>query len=161
MGDQPASIMVERVLEQLRLLPNDVDDLSGSLASYLHLNRTDLRALKVLRQSDGVTAGELARALRVTSGATTRVIDSLVEAGHAQRETDERDRRRTMIRITPKAERAFATALSRLQEDWLRALTTYREDELPAEARTCGAAGYLHKAELGAPAITRLLRGKG
>jgi len=127
--------MVERVLEQLRLLPNDVDDLSGTLASYLHLNRTDLRALKVLRQSDGVTAGELARALRVTSGATTRVIDSLVEAGHAQRETDERDRRRTMIRITPKAERAFATALARLQEDWLRALTTYREDELPVVLR--------------------------
>ncbi len=40
-------------------------------------------------------------------------------------------------------------------------VSTYREDELPAEARTCGAAGYLHKAELGAPAITRLLRGRG
>ena len=135
MGDPPTSALVERVLEQLRLLPNDVDDLSGTLASYLRLNRTDLRALKVLRQSDGVTAGELARALRVTSGATTRVIDSLVEAGHAQRQTDERDRRRTMIRITPKAERAFASALARLQDDWLRALTTYREDELPVVLR--------------------------
>ena len=135
MGDPPASALVERVLEQLRLLPNDVDDLSGTLASYLKLNRTDLRALKVLRQSDGVTAGELARALRVTSGATTRVIDSLVQAGHAQRETDVRDRRRTVIRVTPKAERAFATALSRLQDDWLRALTTYREEELPVVLR--------------------------
>src|SRR2546429_6066756 len=135
MGDPPSSIMVERVLEQLRLLPNDIDDLSGTLAGYLHLNRTDLRALKVLRESDGVTAGELARALRVTSGATTRVIDSLVEAGHAQRETDERDRRRTMIRITPKAERAFASALTRLQDAWLRALTTYRDDELPIVLR--------------------------
>jgi len=135
MGDPPASALVERVLDQLRLLPNDVDDLSGTLASYLKLNRTDLRALKVLRQSDGVTAGELARALRVTSGATTRVIDSLVQAGHAQRETDVRDRRRTVIRVTPKAERAFATALSRLQDDWLRALTTYREEELPVVMR--------------------------
>jgi two-component system invasion response regulator UvrY len=40
-------------------------------------------------------------------------------------------------------------------------VSTYRRDELPAEARTCGAAGYLHKAELGAAAITRLLRGRG
>jgi two-component system, NarL family, invasion response regulator UvrY len=40
-------------------------------------------------------------------------------------------------------------------------VSTYREDELPAEARTCGAVGYLHKAELGAPAITRLLQGRG
>jgi DNA-binding MarR family transcriptional regulator len=135
MGDTPASAPIERVLEQLRLLPNDVDDLSGTLASYLHLNRTDLRALKVLRQSDGVTAGELARALRVTSGATTRVIDSLVEAGHAQREMDQRDRRRTVIRITPKAERAFASALTRLQDDWIRVLATYRDDELPVVLR--------------------------
>jgi DNA-binding MarR family transcriptional regulator len=123
------------VLEQLRLLPNDVDDLSGTLAGYLHLNRTDLRALKILRQADGVTAGELARALRVTSGATTRVIDSLVEAGHAQRAMDERDRRRTVIRITPKAERAFGGALTRLQDDWIRVLATYRDDELPVVLR--------------------------
>src|SRR2546427_11420812 len=109
MGDPPASALIERVLEQLRLLPNDVDDLSGTLASYLKLNRTDLRALKVLGQSDGGTAGELARALKVTSGATTRGIDSLVQAGHAQRETDVRDRRRTVIRITPDAESAFAS----------------------------------------------------
>jgi DNA-binding MarR family transcriptional regulator len=135
MGDPTASALIERVLEQLRLLPNDVDDLSGTLAGYMKLNRTDLRALKVLRQSDGVTAGELARALRVTSGATTRVIDSLVQAGHAQRETDVRDRRRTVIRVTPKAERAFASALTRLQDDWFRALTTYRDDELPVVLR--------------------------
>ena len=79
MGDPPASALIERVLEQLRLLPNDVDDLSGTLASYLKLNRTDLRALKVLRQSDGVTAGELARALRVTSGATTAEVRIIQE----------------------------------------------------------------------------------
>jgi len=40
-------------------------------------------------------------------------------------------------------------------------VSTYREDELPSEARTCGAAGYVHKAELGAGTITRLLRDRG
>jgi DNA-binding NarL/FixJ family response regulator len=39
-------------------------------------------------------------------------------------------------------------------------VSTYREDELPSEARECGAAGYLHKAELGVPAISRILRGR-
>ena len=129
-GDSQGTTLIELVLEQLRILPNDVDDLSGTLAGYLGLNRTDLRALAVLQQTDGVTAGELARALRVTSGATTRVIDSLVEAGHVQREPDQRDRRRTVIRITPKAERAFARALARLQDDWIRVLETYRDDEI-------------------------------
>jgi DNA-binding MarR family transcriptional regulator len=134
-GGSPGTTLVELVLEQLRILPNDVDDLSGTLAGYLKLNRTDLRALKVVRLVDGVTAGELARALRVTSGATTRVIDSLVEAGHVQREPDERDRRRTLVRITPKAERAFARALAKLQDDWIRVLATYRADEVQVVLR--------------------------
>src|SRR2546428_818846 len=89
MGDQPASIMVERVLEQLRLLPNDVDDLSGTLAGYLHLNRTDLRALKVLRDSDGVTAGDAVRRVRWTNGGTPPAVDSLVHTGHPQPKADE------------------------------------------------------------------------
>jgi DNA-binding MarR family transcriptional regulator len=134
-GDSQGTALIELVLEQLRILPNDVDDLSGTLAGYLKVNRTDLRALQLLQQLDGVTAGELARALRVTSGATTRVIDSLVQAGHVIRETDHRDRRRTVIRITAKAERAFARALSRLQDDWIRVLTTYRDDEVQVVLR--------------------------
>jgi two-component system invasion response regulator UvrY len=40
-------------------------------------------------------------------------------------------------------------------------VSTYREEDLPRGARTCGAAGYLHKAELAATVLTRLLRGKG
>jgi DNA-binding NarL/FixJ family response regulator len=40
-------------------------------------------------------------------------------------------------------------------------VSTYREGDLPTHARTCGAVGYVHKAELAASAITRLLRGRG
>ena len=131
----PTGDPIEEILEQLQAITGDVEELTGATANFVRLNRTDFRALQVLSSSRGLTAGELARALHVTTGATTRVIDSLVQAGHAQRETDVRDRRRTVISVTPKAERAFATALSRLQDDWLRALTTYQEDELPVVLR--------------------------
>jgi DNA-binding NarL/FixJ family response regulator len=40
-------------------------------------------------------------------------------------------------------------------------VSTYREGDLPSGARTCGAVGYVHKAELAANVITRLLRGRG
>jgi DNA-binding NarL/FixJ family response regulator len=40
-------------------------------------------------------------------------------------------------------------------------VSTYRERDLPSGARTCGAVGYLHKAELAANVITRLLRDRG
>jgi hypothetical protein len=85
-GGSPGTALVELVLEQLRILPNDVDDLSGTLAGYLKLNRTDLRAL-------------------------------------------------TLVRITPKAERAFARALAKLQDDWIRVLATYRADEVQVVLR--------------------------
>ncbi len=35
-------------------------------------------------------------------------------------------------------------------------LSTYREEDLPAEARSCGALGYLHKANLDAGALRGL-----
>ena len=40
-------------------------------------------------------------------------------------------------------------------------VSTYREGDLPSDAQTCGAVGYVHKAELAASVITRLLRGRG
>ncbi len=36
-------------------------------------------------------------------------------------------------------------------------VSTYREEDLPAGAATCGAAGYLHKSELGVQALRELL----
>jgi two-component system invasion response regulator UvrY len=35
-------------------------------------------------------------------------------------------------------------------------LSTYREEDLPAEARTCGAAAYVHKSDLGGDVLREL-----
>ena len=35
-------------------------------------------------------------------------------------------------------------------------LSTYREEDLPAQARTCGAAAYLHKSDFCAPVLRAL-----
>ena len=127
---EPRSRLVERVLDQVRQIGVDVDELSVATASHLHLNRTDLRALQLLRASSGLTAGELARALHVTTGATTRVIDSLVASGHAQREWDPVDRRRILVRITPAAERALEASTELLRVDTRRLLEGYQPDQL-------------------------------
>jgi DNA-binding NarL/FixJ family response regulator len=39
-------------------------------------------------------------------------------------------------------------------------LSTYREQDLPAQARTCGAAAYVHKSDFGGPALRRLWDGR-
>lgn len=151
----PRGQLIEDILDQLPQMTGDVDELTGATASFVNLNRTDFRALQALRSSDGMTAGELARALRVTTGATTRVIDSLVEAGHAHREWDPEDRRRILVSVTPSARRALDRSLQGLREDLGKALAGYSEAELEAVLRFVGSLRSLsrtHARRLGRPA---------
>jgi DNA-binding MarR family transcriptional regulator len=131
----PTGDPIEEILEQLRAITVDVEELTGATANFVHLNRTDFRALQVLSSSRGMTAGELARALHVTTGATTRVIDSLVDAGHARREWDPEDRRRILVSVTPSAQRVLERARQGLREDTRKALGEYRPEELEAILR--------------------------
>lgn len=68
------------------------------------LHPTDLQALSHLAQADApMTAGELARAMELSSGATTRLVDRLERMGHVERQTDGDDRRRRRIAVSPSA----------------------------------------------------------
>jgi DNA-binding MarR family transcriptional regulator len=126
----PSPELIEEILEQLSVMTVDVEELTGATANFVRLNRTDFHALQVLSSSRGMTAGELARALRVTTGATTRVIDSLVAAGHARREWDPEDRRRILVSVTPAALRALERSRQRLRDDAKQALEGFRPEEL-------------------------------
>jgi DNA-binding MarR family transcriptional regulator len=77
-----------------------VDELAGDL---MGVNRTDGRCLDLLEHRGQMSAGELARASGLTTGAITGVIDRLERAGYAQRVADPSDRRRVLIEPTPKA----------------------------------------------------------
>jgi DNA-binding MarR family transcriptional regulator len=134
----PRGQLIEDILDQLPQMTGDVDELTGATAGFVNLNRTDFRALQALNASQGMTAGDLARALRVTTGATTRVIDSLVGAGHAHREWDPNDRRRILVSVTPSAQRALERSLQGLREDLRKALAGYTEAELEAVLRFVG-----------------------
>jgi DNA-binding MarR family transcriptional regulator len=127
--------LIEQILDHLQLMTSEIDALSGVAAGFIGLNRTDLRAIQVLRVSAGLTAGELARALRITSGATTRVIDSLVGGGHARRDADRDDRRRVLVRLTPEAERTFDRSFERLRDQTRSVLDAYSAGDLHTVAR--------------------------
>jgi len=131
----PRARLIEQILDHVQLLSTEVDGLSGAAAVFIGLNRTDLRALQVLRTSGGMTAGDLARSLQVTSGATTRVIDSLVAAGHARREADPTDRRRVLIKLSPAAERTVDRSFEQLREQARLLLESYQDEELETVAR--------------------------
>jgi DNA-binding MarR family transcriptional regulator len=70
-------------------------------ANYLGINRTDARALDVIEQYGPLPAGELARELRLSTGAVTVLVDRLERAGYARRLRDPVDRRRVLVEATP------------------------------------------------------------
>jgi DNA-binding MarR family transcriptional regulator len=105
-----------------------VDDL---VCELLRINRTDARCLDILEQDGSMSAGDLAQASRLTTGAITAVIDRLERAGYARRVSDPSDRRRVLVEATPKA---FETAEELMAEPLRRLYTPlasrYSDEEL-------------------------------
>jgi DNA-binding MarR family transcriptional regulator len=86
----------------VRAYQTAVDNFDQAMADHIGLNRTDARCADLIDQAGGMTAGELAKAAGLTTGAVTAVIDRLEKAGIAQRVADPTDRRRVRIEATPK-----------------------------------------------------------
>jgi DNA-binding MarR family transcriptional regulator len=79
-----------------------------AVADRLGLNPTDHKCIDLLASAGSTTAGELAEATGLTTGAITGVIDRLEAAGFVRREDDPDDRRRVIVRVIPKRYRDIA-----------------------------------------------------
>jgi DNA-binding MarR family transcriptional regulator len=104
-----------------------VDELSAQL---LGVNRTDSRCLDILEQQAPMSAGDLARASNLTTGAITAVIDRLERAGLARRIPDSADRRRVLIELTDKARTAIEAMFGPMAELAGPLVTRYTDDDL-------------------------------
>jgi DNA-binding MarR family transcriptional regulator len=77
--------------------------LSKTVAARFGLNTGDLECLDLIYLRGQASAGELARAMGLTSGAVTALIDRLERAGNVERTDGPADRRRREVRILPEA----------------------------------------------------------
>ncbi|HEX5782879.1 MAG TPA: MarR family transcriptional regulator [Solirubrobacteraceae bacterium] len=84
----------------VRAYQTGVDNFDQAMADHIGINRTDARCIDLIDQAGGMTAGELAKAAHLTTGAVTAVIDRLEKAGLARRVADPHDRRRVRIEAT-------------------------------------------------------------
>jgi DNA-binding MarR family transcriptional regulator len=101
----------ERIFRGLDLLRRNqvlTQMLDEAAAEYLGVNATDGRAIDLIDQVGRITAGDLARDLRLSTGAVTAIVDRLERAGYARRVTDPEDRRRVLIELTPSVHRLSA-----------------------------------------------------
>jgi DNA-binding MarR family transcriptional regulator len=88
------------VQARLRALSTEIDRLDGLAASRFGLNRTDMRALDLIRTAGTLTPTALADQLGFTTGGVTTVIDRLEGAGYVRRRPDGTDRRRVVLEAT-------------------------------------------------------------
>jgi DNA-binding MarR family transcriptional regulator len=116
-------------VDLLRELSASLDALTNAASPHAGLNRTDMRALDIINMQQGLTAGQLAGRLKLTTGAITGVLDRLERAGHARRTHDQEDRRRVVVQPTPEARRSGSVVFRALAEDMDQLLSSYSEQE--------------------------------
>src|SRR6266516_5092047 len=94
------------------------------------LNRTDWRCLDILGARGPMTAGQLAEAVRLTTGAVTGVLGRLEGAGLVRRVRDTHDRRKVIVEVTDEVARVGAPVYGPLMADVAEAHAVFDADEL-------------------------------
>jgi DNA-binding MarR family transcriptional regulator len=92
---------LDAIVRALRKIDFHGEVLGQTVAVRLGLSESDIRALEHLVDADPVTAGRLAEVLNLSTGAVTRVLDRLEQAGYVRRTTDAADRRRVVVEVVP------------------------------------------------------------
>ncbi|MGO9822519.1 MAG: MarR family winged helix-turn-helix transcriptional regulator [Solirubrobacteraceae bacterium] len=124
----------ERLLRELgdavRANQRATDLVDEAAAELMGINRTDAKFLDLLDQHGQMSAGDLARECRLTTGAVTAAIDRLERAGYAQRVPDPADRRRVLVQPTERARRLGWEMFSPMADSATKLLDRYSDDEI-------------------------------
>ena len=103
---------------------------SQTVAARFGLNTTDLECLDLIQLQGQVSAGQLAAATGLTSGAVTALIDRLQRAGYVERVDDPADRRRVLVRIRKGAIVEIAKVYATMQKRMIALWSQFSADEL-------------------------------
>ena len=106
-----------------RLIHREVDP------DELGMSMKEFSTLNFVRDADGVTQGELGTRMCVDANTVVQLLNSLERRGFAVRERDPQDRRRHLVRITPKGTRALMRAEGALDRSTAAVLGPLSEDD--------------------------------
>lgn len=109
----PRQRLERQIVDRLRWYVVQSEHVAHAFAGRHGLHPTDVAALIAVMQAEAggepLTPGGLSTRLRLSSAATTAVIDRLERAGHIRRSREDADRRRVHLRY---AEPGMALAMS-------------------------------------------------
>jgi DNA-binding MarR family transcriptional regulator len=122
--------LLGRLALAIRTSQNVSEAYDDRVAEILGINRTDLRCLDVLEQRGPMTAGQLADAMHLSTGAVTTLLDRLERVGYARRVRDTEDRRRVLVELAPEVRERSNEFYEPLFEGTVRLLEGRSDREL-------------------------------
>lgn len=130
MSSRSRAELQAKTIDTIRGWQTDQDIFDEAAAAYAGINRTDFRCLDILDRGGRMTAGQLATAAHLTSGAVTAVLDHLEEAGFVRRVRDASDRRRVLIEVMPDLLARSMPIYGPIINDGARAMAKYTDEQL-------------------------------
>jgi DNA-binding MarR family transcriptional regulator len=121
---------IDSVLRSLRRVNLQGSLFGQTVAIRFGLSESDIEALEVLLDSGAATAGRLSDLMGLTTGAVTRVIDRLEQAGYVRRVPDPTDRRRVIVELIPERIAAVEATMARVGDKSATEIGHYSEAEL-------------------------------
>src|SRR5688572_4875264 len=110
----------------------DINAVGQAASTQIGINQTDLICLNMLFRQGPMSAGQLASAIGLTSGATTTAIDRLQRAGYVQRRADPTDRRRVLVVASEAGARQAFALFDGLLDTLAGLASTYTDEQLTA-----------------------------
>jgi DNA-binding MarR family transcriptional regulator len=93
------------VRAELREYLGAADAFDEAMAERLGIGRTDMRCVDIIQRRGTMSAGALAQASGLSTGAVTFLLDRLERHHLVRRRPDPTDRRRVMVELVPAAAR--------------------------------------------------------
>jgi DNA-binding MarR family transcriptional regulator len=121
---------IDSVLRSLRHVNLQGSLFGQTVAIRFGLSESDIEALEVLIDTGAATAGRLSDLTGLTTGAITRVIDRLEQAGYVRRVPDPTDRRRVIVELVPERMSAVEATMARVTDKSASEIGHYSEAEL-------------------------------
>lgn len=101
-----------------------------SVAERAGLHVTDAECIDFLMEAGTATAGDLARAAGLTTGAMTAAIDRLERAGFVYRDRDPSDRRKVIVKPVMKTIKKYVPLYESMGREVEKLFSEYTDEEL-------------------------------
>jgi len=130
MSNEKREALIRELVMAVRMNQNAVDQVDEAAVEYLGINRTDGRCLDIIDQRGRITAGQLATATGITTGAITALLDRLERVGYVRRVKDPEDRRKVPVELTDRGRRQAWKIYGPIAESGRGQLERYSDAEL-------------------------------